>query len=91
MEAKNYNDLVRTDIGTPRILIVYSMPKDQEEWINTSKEFMILKKCAWWLSLKGLAPTENRSKKRIKIPENNLLTSQELLKLINRVKGGAEL
>lgn len=29
LESKNYNDLVDTDICTPRILILYKLPKNQ--------------------------------------------------------------
>lgn len=91
LEAKNYNDLVKTCVGTPRILIVYSMPKDRNQWLEISQQAIILKKCAWWCSLKGLPSTKNNIKKRIKIPDSQLLTTQELSRLINLVKGGAEL
>lgn len=91
LEAKNYNDLVKVNVGTPRILIVYSMPKGRDEWLKISTESVILKKCAWWCSLKGQPPTTNDQKKRIRIPDNHLLTTQELSRLISCVEGGVEL
>jgi len=91
LESKNYNDLVKTNIGTPRILIVYSMPEDRNEWLKIDRNQTILKKCAWWCSLRGQEPTTNKRKKRIEIPENNILTTKELQRLINLVKEGENL
>jgi hypothetical protein len=91
LEAKNYNALVKTNIGTPRMLIVYSMPKDRSLWLTATPESVTLRKCAWWCSLKGQSPTPNSYRKCIRIPSDNLLTAEELCNLISRVKGGEEL
>ena len=91
LEVKNYLDLIETDIGTPRILIVYSMPKEREQWITVTENETVLKKCAWWCTLKGHEDTDNKSKIRIEIPEKQLLTTNELQRLIQCVREGAEL
>ena len=57
LEVKNYRDLIKTNVGTPRILIVYS----------------------------------NKDTIRVEIPDNQLLTPSELLRLIEKVKVGASL
>ena len=67
------------------------MPKEKEEWVAVTTEQTILKKCAWWCSLKGNPKTNNKKKIRIEIPDNQLLTSSELLRLIEQVKVGASL
>jgi len=33
LESDNYNDLVRVDIGTPRILLLYALPCERDEWL----------------------------------------------------------
>jgi hypothetical protein len=91
LEAKNYNDLVKTNVGTPRILILYLMPKERNEWLKVNSSSTTMQKCAWWCSLKGGLPTSNSQSKRIKIPDGNLLTPAELCKLISRVKEGVDL
>lgn len=88
LEMKNYLDLIRTDIGTPRILIIYSLPKEREKWIEIHQDKTIVQKCAWWCSLRGEPHKVNKSKIRIAIPENQMLTSDELKNLIERVRGG---
>jgi len=48
LESKNYNDLVETNIATPRILILFVLPKDDSQWLNINYQSTILKNCAWW-------------------------------------------
>jgi len=67
------------------------MPKQSDEWITVSDEDTVLKRCAWWCSLKGQDDTKNESKKRIGLPASQKLTPGELRRLIRCVKEGADL
>lgn len=89
LEVKNYNDLVATDVGGTRILVLFVLPDNQDEWLNISEEGTILKNCAWWCSFKGQNPTTNNSKVRVTIPKNQLLTATSLREIMNKVKIGA--
>jgi len=91
LEVKNYRDLIKTKVGTPRILIVYSMPRQMDEWITITDDDTTLRRCAWWCSLKGQGETNNKNKKRIILPVSQRLTPDELRRLINLVKEGADL
>lgn len=91
LEVKNYHSLIKTQIGTPRILIVYSMPKDNKSWVKVNTEETLLRKCAWWCSLKGLPNVNNKEKIVIDIPLAQQLTPETLIMLMNKVKEGAEL
>ncbi len=91
LEVKNYRDLIKTNVGTPRILVLYSLPKDKNSWIEHLADGMVMRKCAWWYSLKGMNDVSNKEKIRISIPENQLLTADELIRLMNKVKGGVDL
>lgn len=70
LEAKTYNDLVDTEIGTPRILILYKLPSDRNEWLKINDEHILLKGCVWWCSLLGENPTLNNQKKQLEFPKN---------------------
>jgi hypothetical protein len=51
---KNYNDLVNIDNNaTPKILVVFIMPENSEDWVNQDTGSLILKKCAYWIYLGG--------------------------------------
>lgn len=91
LESKNYNDLVEINTATPRILILFVLPKDDSQWLNINCESTILKNCAWWCSLKGKEPTKNKQKVTIEIPKEQLLTAETLCTLMERVKKGEEL
>lgn len=88
LEVKNYRDLIQTQIGCPRILILFLLPKEKDEWVAVSCDETILKKCAYWCSLKGMPDSTNKEKVRIKIPESQLLTVSELKSLMDKVKKG---
>lgn len=88
LEVKNYKDLIQLDIGTPRILILFVLPKNRKDWVQVSCNEMKLEKCAYWCSLKGLPDTQNGQKVRIKIPGSQVLTTEELVRLMNMVKRG---
>ena len=41
LEVKNYNDLIRENIGTQRILILYAMPKDRDLWLEHLEKILL--------------------------------------------------
>lgn len=88
LEVKNYNDLISTEVGIPRILVLFVLPKDQTQWLNVSEKGTVLKNCAWWCSLRGMSPSENTNTVRIEIPKNQILTVEALKTLMNKVKIG---
>ena len=90
LESKNYNDLV-TKVATPRILIVYKLPENREEWIKISEESTSFKDCAWWYSLCGQDSTINKSSKIIKIPRNQVFNDRNLQELMRKVERGENL
>jgi len=88
LEVKNYRDLIDSEVGRQRILILYVLPEEKNEWVVVSPEETVLKKCAYWCSLMGLQDVENTAKVRVKIPITQLLTSDELKRIMNIIKEG---
>lgn len=88
LDASTYNDLVKTTRAIPRLLVVLKLPEEESEWLEISEDNTILKNCAWYISLKGLPPTQNTSKKTIKIPRDQILTPETLTELMETVKVG---
>ena len=91
LESRNYNDLILERTMLPSILILFVLPENESQWLTVSEDQMIIKKSAWWCSLKGLPPTHNTSKKRIRIPKNQLLTPDSLTYLMDKVREGEQL
>jgi hypothetical protein len=87
LEAKNHRDLAEP-AGTARILIVLALPPDPDEWLRISPDALIMKRCAWWISLRGRPPTTNRDTQRIRISRTSTLDVCSLTEMMRRVKAG---
>lgn len=90
LEVKNYQDLILDRI-MPMILILYVMPRDENEWFRVSPEKTEMQRCAWWCSLQGYPDTNNKEKIRISIPADQVLTPNVLNELLNKVRRGEPL
>jgi Domain of unknown function (DUF4365) len=59
LPVKNYDELRATDLMVPRILVVALVPPDVANWVTCSHASVILRNCAYWVSLRGLPATIN--------------------------------
>ena len=91
LEVKNYHDLRATDVGTPRILVLMLVPDDDTQWLNLSEDQLIMRRCAYWLSLKGAVDITNTANIQIRIPRTNLFTADMLNDLMQKRKQGQDL
>jgi len=71
---KRYDDLRAETLATPRILVVLFLPKDELEWLEHTEEALSLRKCAYWVSLRGAEPSENSSAQTVTCPGLRSLT-----------------
>lgn len=89
LKRRNY-DLLREDTQTPRLLIVLDLPKDESEWIPITVDQLVLRRTAYWMSLRGTAGTSNRASVTVRIPAGNILTVENLRALIQSRSGRIE-
>jgi hypothetical protein len=68
MEVKTYDDLREVVVGCPRILVLLIMPDEESAWTEQNEDHLLLRKCAYWMSLKGMGPTTNTATIRVTIP-----------------------
>lgn len=64
-----YNDLRSEAISTPRILVVLFLPSRPEEWLTLTDDELILRKCAYWVSLRGAEPSSNTTAQTVYLPK----------------------
>lgn len=92
LEIKNYNTLRQPDPLVPQILILVIVPEILENWIEiTEPETTTVRKCAYWLSLKGREETSNTNNITVPIPRSNLLTPESLAGLMSKVANRQDL
>ena len=83
LKRKNYEDL-RAGTRIPRLLVVLSLPEDEREWMTMTPDKLILRKCAYWLNLRGWKETGNRTSVTVPVPERNLFTVEALRDLMEQ-------
>lgn len=93
LPVKNYN-VLRNEKALPTapvILIVVLVPREVKDWINISEEKIIMKKCGYWASLKGMPPTQNQTNVTVELPRVNLLTPDSLTQIMEKIGREEEL
>jgi hypothetical protein len=84
LRLKNYHEL-RAPTLIPRLLVVLVLPKNPAEWIETSEECMISRRCAYWASLLGMKETPNTSNVSVRLPRSQQFNAEQLQRLMQRV------
>ena len=84
LRVEDYNRLIRED-DLPRVLILFLMPDDPDQWLNQTPEELCLRRCAYWVSLMGMAPSGNRSTVRVSVPLTNMFDLNGLADMFSRL------
>ena len=78
LKTSNYKDLIATNIGNIRLLLLVVFPKAFQDSLVMKMDECILRKCCYWKSLYGLPNTSNTSKVRVTIPLENVFNKKSL-------------
>ncbi len=84
LRVENYNQLIVSD-DAPRILILYLMPNEREEWVSQSDSELCLRQCAYWTSLMGRLPSRNRYTQRVDVPLANMFSADGLSDMFSQL------
>lgn len=85
LPVKNYRDLILTDLSNPRILVLVVVPEQIDHWMEQTPERLVLKRCAYWASLLGLAESDNENTVTVDVPRANLFTVDTLNRMMERI------
>ena len=85
LPRNNYDSLRNSAV--PAILVVFELPTDEQEWLDCNSDRLIMRKCAWWLSLKGYPEVDTASRVVI-VPRSQLLNVDELNRLVELASEG---
>ena len=88
LKMKNYNDLRDVAPIVPKILVLVHMPNLIVDWITQSEQELALKKCGYWLSLRGMPESQNTETNTIIIPRTQQLTPDSLTEIMRRINEG---
>jgi hypothetical protein len=85
---KNYEDLIARDVLVPMILVVVLVPDKIADWLEVTDEHFLLRRCAYWVSLRGESPTTNTSGITIKVPVTQVFDHEALEDIMTRLEQG---
>jgi hypothetical protein len=88
LAVKDYEHLRNPAAGCPRLLVVLVLPEEEVRWLVQSEHELLLRRCAYWKSLRGLRPTTNRRTVRVLLPRVNVFSVEALRTLVKRYKAG---
>ncbi len=84
VEVRAY-DFLRIKATVPRILVLLVLPDEEERWFGQSVEELVLRHCAYWFSLREMAPTTASSSVRIAIPRTQVFSPTAIHAMMERV------
>ncbi len=88
---RDHHDKLRDQgAGLRRFLVVLFLPESPEEWLGHTPEQLLLKRCAYWCSLRGAAATPNRTGQTVYLPQENVFSVAGLRARLTRVARNEE-
>jgi Domain of unknown function (DUF4365) len=91
LNAKNYNELCEDDPFVPQLLIVVLLPSDVNDWVSQTEESLCIKRCGYWLSLRGQPPVDKQATITVEIPRQNIFSPDALKTIMERIAVGETL
>lgn len=87
LKRSNYDKLIVASY-VPRILIVLALPKKEVDWLNITPRQLIMRRCAFWVNLRGMPSTQNAESVTISIDPKNLFDVAGLQALMAKAGTG---
>jgi hypothetical protein len=84
LAVSHYDKLRLEEVASPRLLVVFRLPRNPDEWLHISEDALVAKRCAYWVSLRGAPASANRENQTVYVPRQNLLSHQGLFTLMAR-------
>jgi hypothetical protein len=89
LDVQTY-DFLREKSQIRCLLVVLVLPEDESLWLSQSTDELIVRHCAYWLSLRGAEPVTATSSVRIAIPRAQVFSVQAVRAIMNRLQQGEE-
>ncbi|MFM2167700.1 MAG: hypothetical protein RIS79_2071 [Verrucomicrobiota bacterium] len=85
-------DKLREDHREPvRLLVVLFLPEKHDDWLSCNEEQLVLKRCAYWGSLRNAPESTNGTGQTVKIPKDQILKPENLKALVERLALGNDI
>lgn len=86
LKLKNYNELRKPKTLVPKILVVVLIPNELSEWVRQSETELCVRRCGYWLSLKGQPETRNTESVTVYLPRTQLFSVDSLKNIMQQIE-----
>ena len=90
LKRDHYEKLIGNENPLRRFLVVLFLPDDPDEWLGHTPDQLLLKRCAYWCSVRGAGDTTNKSGQTVYLPQVNAFSVAGLRGLMTRVARNEE-
>jgi hypothetical protein len=89
MRKKRYDQLRIVDPSIPKILVVMSVPKSQDDWVHASHDRLKVHHAAYWVCLDG-APATKAANPSASAPVSQVFDDVALCAIMTRIGQGGK-
>lgn len=86
-----YNRLRADTVVPSHLLVVLFLPSDAEAWLRHTARQLVLKRCAYWVSLRGAPESANETGQTVYLPRDQAFSPDGLNSLLGRIARQEEL
>jgi Domain of unknown function (DUF4365) len=86
LDVEGYDILRESDPSCLRYLVVLVLPADESQWFCQTSEELVIRHCAYWLSLEGRPAKTAKRTVRVSIPLANVLSVEAVQDLLQQAK-----
>jgi hypothetical protein len=76
-----YDDLRSNTLAVPRFLVVLFLPSTDVDWLVHSVDQLVLRRCAYWVSLRNAPETPNTTATTVYLPKAQIFGPAQLTNL----------
>ncbi len=84
LTVPRYDKLRKSQVNSPRILVILYLPADTSEWLLHSEDCLVAKRCAYWVSLRNAPDSANPKHQTVYVPRRQILSVESLTELMRR-------
>lgn len=85
---KRYDELRSLNYSTPWVLVVLFLPAERDRWLTHSEDALSLRRCAYWVSLRGAPASKNRTSQTVYLPRSQRFDATSLTSLMSQLWNG---
>lgn len=82
LPVKNYDDLRDVKSTAPHFLVVLVLDMADLEWFSNNEDALLIRRCAYWVDLRGAPPTSNRDTISVKLPRQQVFDVATLIAMM---------